>query len=111
MDEYNNQASESFWEIGKYNRTVKRIENSSKLCDSLRQLIETRSDIEKSYAKQLSQWSRKWNDFLEKGKLSYFVTFLLQLLLVNGPVLFIFVPAGLAFAAVTDYFYVTIFCK
>ncbi|CAI9729814.1 Hypothetical predicted protein [Octopus vulgaris] len=67
MDEYNNQASESFWEIGKYNRSVKRIENGSKLCDSLRQLIETRSDIEKSYAKQLSQWSRKWNDFLEKG--------------------------------------------
>ncbi|GAB1601281.1 protein kinase C and casein kinase substrate in neurons protein 1-like isoform X4 [Argonauta hians] len=67
MEEYNNQASESFWEIGKYNRTVKRIDNGSKLCDSLRQLIETRSDIEKSYAKQLSQWSRKWNDFLEKG--------------------------------------------
>lgn len=67
MDEYNNQASESFWEIGKYNRTVKRIENGSKLCDSLRQLIETRSDIEKSYAKQLSQWSRKWTDFLDKG--------------------------------------------
>ncbi|CAE1254400.1 PACSIN [Acanthosepion pharaonis] len=32
-----------------------------------RQLIETRSDIEKSYAKQLSQWSRKWNEFLDKG--------------------------------------------
>ncbi|KAK3103052.1 hypothetical protein FSP39_016086 [Pinctada imbricata] len=60
-------SSDSFWEIGKYMRTVKRIDNGYKLCDSLRSLIDQRSEIEKSYAKQLTTWSKKWNDFLDKG--------------------------------------------
>lgn len=61
-------SSDSFWEIGKYSRTVKRCDNGYKLCDSLRQLIEQRSEIEKSYAKQLTQWAKKWHEFLDKGK-------------------------------------------
>jgi len=61
-------SSDSFWEIGKYSRTVKRIDNGHKLCDSLRSLIDQRSEIEKNYAKQLTQWTKKWNDYLDKGK-------------------------------------------
>ncbi|XP_060604125.1 protein kinase C and casein kinase substrate in neurons protein 3-like isoform X3 [Ruditapes philippinarum] len=60
-------SSDSFWEVGKYVRTVNRIDNGYKLCSSLKQLITSRADIERGYAKQLSQWSKKWNDFLDKG--------------------------------------------
>ncbi|XP_034334079.2 protein kinase C and casein kinase substrate in neurons protein 1 isoform X5 [Magallana gigas] len=60
-------TNDSFWEIGKYSRTVKRIDNGKALCDSLRQLIQQRSEIETSYAKNLSSWSKKWNEFLDKG--------------------------------------------
>ncbi|XP_069133499.1 protein kinase C and casein kinase substrate in neurons protein 1-like isoform X2 [Argopecten irradians] len=60
-------TSESFWEVGKYQRSVKRVDNGYKLCDSLRSLIESRSEIEKNYAKQLTQWSKRWNEYLDKG--------------------------------------------
>jgi hypothetical protein len=30
-------------------------------------LIQERSDIEKTYAKNLKGWSKKWNDLIEKG--------------------------------------------
>ncbi|KAK7098885.1 protein kinase C and casein kinase substrate in neurons protein 1-like isoform X2 [Littorina saxatilis] len=60
-------SSDSFWEVGKYMRTVKRCDNGYKLCDHLRQLIESRSEIEKKYASMLSAWSKKWNEFLDKG--------------------------------------------
>lgn len=60
-------SSESFWEVGKYVRTVNRIDNGYKLCSSLKQLITSRAEIERAYAKQLTQWSKKWNEFLDKG--------------------------------------------
>lgn len=60
-------SSDSFWEVGKYLRTVKRADNGYKLCDSLRQLIESRSEIEKKYASTLTAWTKKWNEFLDKG--------------------------------------------
>lgn len=60
-------TNDSFWEIGKYSRTVKRIDNGKALCDNLRQLIQQRSEIETSYAKNLTNWSKKWNEFLDKG--------------------------------------------
>lgn len=31
------------------------------------QLIAERADIEKAYAKSLKAWSKKWNDYLQKG--------------------------------------------
>lgn len=61
-------TSESFWEVGKYVRTVDRVDNGFKLCDNLRALIKSRSEIEKGYSRQLTQWAKKWNDFLDKGK-------------------------------------------
>ncbi|WAR03159.1 PACN2-like protein [Mya arenaria] len=59
-------SSESFWEVGKFVRTVKRIDNGYSLCSSLKQLINSRAEIERAYAKQLTQWSKKWNEFLDK---------------------------------------------
>ena len=60
-------SSESFWEVGKFMRTVNRIDNGYKLCSQLKSLIQTRAEIERGYSKQLSQWSKKWNEFLDKG--------------------------------------------
>ncbi len=31
------------------------------------QLIQERAEIEKSYAKSLKTWSKKWHDHIEKG--------------------------------------------
>ena len=76
-------TSDSFWEIGKYSRTVKRSDNGHKLCDNLRQVIEQRAEIEKGYSKSLLAWTKKWSDFLDKGMLLYifawnFVSYLVE---------------------------------
>ncbi|XP_052129808.1 protein kinase C and casein kinase substrate in neurons protein 1 isoform X2 [Frankliniella occidentalis] len=60
-------SSDSFWEPGNYKRTTKRIEDGYKLCNELITLVQERSDIEKTYAKSLKSWSKKWNDLIEKG--------------------------------------------
>lgn len=60
-------SSDSFWEIGQYKRTVKRIEDGRKLCDDLMSLIQERSKIEKEYSDKLKHWSSKWNGLIQKG--------------------------------------------
>jgi hypothetical protein len=60
-------GSDSFWEPGNYKKTTKRTEDGSKLCNDLVLLIQERSEIEKSYAKSLRTWSKKWNELIEKG--------------------------------------------
>lgn len=60
-------SSDSFWEPGNYKRTTKRIEDGYKLCNDLMQLIQERSEIEKTYAKSLRNWAKKWNESIEKG--------------------------------------------
>ncbi|KAG8196459.1 hypothetical protein JTE90_012282 [Oedothorax gibbosus] len=60
-------GSDSFWEPGNYKRTTKRIEDSFRLCNDLILLIQERSEIEKTYAKSLKTWSKKWNETIEKG--------------------------------------------
>ncbi|XP_035218482.1 protein kinase C and casein kinase substrate in neurons protein 2-like isoform X1 [Stegodyphus dumicola] len=60
-------GSDSFWEPGNYKRTTKRIEDSFRLCNDLILLIQERSEIEKTYAKSLRNWSKKWNEIIEKG--------------------------------------------
>ncbi|KAL3842934.1 hypothetical protein ACJMK2_020907 [Sinanodonta woodiana] len=67
MDETVQASSDSFWELGKYSRSVARCDNGYKLCSSLRQMIDQRNEVERNYAKQLTAWSKKWNDFLDKG--------------------------------------------
>lgn len=60
-------GSDSFWELGRYSRTVKRCDNGHVLCNSLKKLIEERSEIEKKYAADLSKWAKQWNNYLDKG--------------------------------------------
>jgi gas vesicle protein len=60
-------SSDSFWEPGNYKRTTKRIEDGSRLCTDLMTLVQERAFIEKSYAKSLKGWSKKWADLIEKG--------------------------------------------
>lgn len=60
-------VTDSFWEPGNFKKTTKRTEDGLRLCTDLVQLITERSEIEKSYAKNLKQWAKKWNDLIEKG--------------------------------------------
>ncbi|KRY00343.1 Protein kinase C and casein kinase substrate in neurons 2 protein, partial [Trichinella pseudospiralis] len=60
-------ALESFWEIGQYKRSVRRIEDAPRLCSELSLLIRERSEIEAAYAKSLQQWSKKWSEHVDKG--------------------------------------------
>ncbi|XP_050735276.1 protein kinase C and casein kinase substrate in neurons protein 2-like isoform X3 [Eriocheir sinensis] len=60
-------STDSFWELGNYKRTTKRIEDGNRLCDDLMKLVAERAEIEKMYAKSLKEWAKKWNNIIEKG--------------------------------------------
>lgn len=60
-------TSDSFWEPNNYKRTTRRIEDGYKLCDSLISLVQERAEIERSYSKALKNWSKNWNEKIEKG--------------------------------------------
>lgn len=69
--DYYETSSDSFWEIGQYKRTVKRTEESYKLCNDLMQMLSERASLEKMYAKSLKTWSKKWSDYLDKSSSEY----------------------------------------
>ena len=66
-------SSDSFWEIGKYKRTVKRAEDGFRLSEDLIAMVQERIAIEKKYAKSLKVWSQKWAQHVEKvtGEILY----------------------------------------
>ncbi|XP_051544709.1 protein kinase C and casein kinase substrate in neurons protein 2 isoform X2 [Myxocyprinus asiaticus] len=66
-DSLNDVSSDSFWEVGNYKRTVKRVDDGNRLCNDLMNCIHERARIEKSYAQQLTEWSKRWRQLIEKG--------------------------------------------
>lgn len=65
---YDDDVSRSFWDIGGYKPTLKRVADGYQLCNELTSLIRERSEIENKYAASLRSWNKKWADHIGKGE-------------------------------------------
>lgn len=60
-------STDSFWDVGNYKRTVKRIDDGAKLCDDFVKLVCERAEIEAKYAFKLKVWAKKWDEMIRSG--------------------------------------------
>ena len=60
-------TSDSFWDVGNFKRTIKRIDDGAKLCDEFMKLVAERAEIEAKYAMKLKAWSKKWEESIKNG--------------------------------------------
>lgn len=66
-DSLDDAPPDSFWEIGMFKRTVKRIEDGDRICDQMIKFIHERADIEEMYCRKLREWQLRWAKSLEKS--------------------------------------------
>ncbi|CAF0870338.1 unnamed protein product [Adineta steineri] len=59
--------TDSFWEVGKYSRAVKRCDDGNKLTTDLISMVNERAELEKTFSKMLKSWSKKWSDYVAKS--------------------------------------------
>lgn len=51
---------------------MKRIDDGHRLCNDLMNCIQERAKIEKSYSQQLTDWSKRWRQLIDKGERGFF---------------------------------------
>lgn len=56
-------------QVGNYKRAVKRFDDGHRLCNDLMGCLQERAKIEKAYGDQLTAWSKRWRQLIEKGQL------------------------------------------
>lgn len=58
---------ENFWTEGGYKRVVKRIEDGTACIDTFARMIQERAALERRHANSLIDWSKRWDQRLEKA--------------------------------------------
>uniref|UniRef100_A0A8C4Y7N5 Uncharacterized protein n=1 Tax=Gopherus evgoodei TaxID=1825980 RepID=A0A8C4Y7N5_9SAUR len=61
--------SDSFWMPNRYQRTVRRLEEGSQVCDQLVGCFRDRARIEGSYARHMGAWVQKWRPLVDASPL------------------------------------------
>ncbi|KAM4652869.1 protein kinase C and casein kinase substrate in neurons protein 1-like [Discoglossus pictus] len=60
-------TTDSFWRPNNYSSTVKRMEDGYRLCDEIVACFQDRAKIEKQYALQMEEWTRKWKPLVDSS--------------------------------------------
>ncbi|CAI9581911.1 unnamed protein product [Staurois parvus] len=60
-------TNDSFWMPNNYGPTVKRTEDGHRLCDEIIACFQDRAKIEKQYALQMGEWTRKWKPLVDSS--------------------------------------------